>query len=316
MSEEMTGLSAVGNAQNDPILMPVMSIAQAKEQLERLQEFVKEVMVRGEDYGVVPGTENKPTLLKPGAEKLCELYGLAPTIKDIVRVEDWDRGFFHYEVRMQLISKRTGVVVAEGVGSANSKESKYSARWVPEWKLRNQDVRGLQWREKTNQRGGYREYRIPNEDPCNLVNTILKMAKKRALVDAVLSATCSSGLFTQDVEDLDESGEGSEVQVGVARKRPQAREEKTNHERHAHVPPSYQASPIQAGSTQASPVQASPVQGDPTRNIPQEAYDLGQQVGWTAAKVKARYVSYIAAGKSLEAFMEDLRAQTSRSKSA
>lgn len=30
------------------------------------------------------------------------------------------------------------------------------------------------------------------------------MAKKRAFVDAVLSATRSSGIFTQDIEDLDD----------------------------------------------------------------------------------------------------------------
>lgn len=35
-----------------------------------------------------------------------------------------------------------------------------------------------------------------------MVNTILKMSKKRSHVDATLSATRSSGLFTQDLEDL------------------------------------------------------------------------------------------------------------------
>ena len=40
------------------------------------------------------------------------------------------------------------------------------------------------------------------QDPYSLINTMLKMAKKRALVDAVLSATRSSDLFTQDLEDM------------------------------------------------------------------------------------------------------------------
>ena len=35
-----------------------------------------------------------------------------------------------------------------------------------------------------------------------LVNTILKMAKKRALVDATLSAGRLSNIFTQDIEDM------------------------------------------------------------------------------------------------------------------
>lgn len=295
MGKEMAGLPAAVTAQNDFVLMPVMSVEQSKEQLKRLQEFVREVMVKGEDYGVVPGTD-RPTLKKPGAEKLCELYGLAPAIKEIIRVEDWDRGFFHYEVIVQLISKRTGTLVAEGVGSANSKEAKYAARWVPEWKLRDQDVSGLPWREKANQHGSYREYRVSNEDPFTLVNTLLKMAKKRGLVDAVLSATRSSGLFTQDIEDMDpglESDENPEAKGGSSPRRPQADQR--------------DAKPRNQGNQP---------QGDLTRNIPQEAYELGQQVGWTVAKVKARYVSYLAAGKSLEDFMEDLKTQAARAKSA
>jgi len=37
---------------------------------------------------------------------------------------------------------------------------------------------------------------------ATLKNTILKMAKKRAKVDATLAATRSSGIFTQDIEDM------------------------------------------------------------------------------------------------------------------
>jgi hypothetical protein len=40
----------------------------------------------------------------------------------------------------------------------------------------------------------------------NLVNTIQKMAQKRALVAATLIATSASEFFTQDVEDVDSLG--------------------------------------------------------------------------------------------------------------
>ena len=46
-------------------------------------------------------------------------------------------------------------------------------------------------------------------NPFEIANTLLKMAKKRALIDAVLSATRSSDLFTQDMEDLDLSKKGT-----------------------------------------------------------------------------------------------------------
>ena len=46
------------------------------------------------------------------------------------------------------------------------------------------------------------EYRIPNNNVFTIVNTIDKMAQKRAFVAAVLVATGASAYFTQDVEDF------------------------------------------------------------------------------------------------------------------
>lgn len=181
-------------------LAPVMTVEQARQRLDEIRQFISQAMVEGEDYGRIPGTE-KPTLLKPGAEKLAEFYGLAPTIVIQNRVERWDEpGFFHYEVLCRLIHKRTGVIVAEGVGSCNSKEARYRYRWVPEYQLpEDYDKRKAVTRKS---RDGRTLYRIENDDVFSLANTILKMAKKRALVDAVLSATRSSGIFTQDLEDI------------------------------------------------------------------------------------------------------------------
>jgi hypothetical protein len=46
-------------------------------------------------------------------------------------------------------------------------------------------------------------YRVPNEDIFSQINTILKMAEKRALVAATLITVNASEFFTQDLEDLD-----------------------------------------------------------------------------------------------------------------
>lgn len=46
-------------------------------------------------------------------------------------------------------------------------------------------------------------YRVPNDDVFTLVNTILKIAQKRAFVGAVITATNASAYFTQDLEDMD-----------------------------------------------------------------------------------------------------------------
>lgn len=144
----------------------IITSTEAKERIDKLQEFVKTSMVRGVDYGSIDGF-SKPTLLKPGAEKLCDAFGFSKTVDVINRIEQWDVGVFTYEVRVTLSNKETGVVEAEGIGLCNSKETSFRY-----------------------------------QDPFTIVNTLLKMAKKRALIDAVLSATRASGLFTQDIEDF------------------------------------------------------------------------------------------------------------------
>lgn len=209
--------------QQDVGLTMAVTTEVALTRLKELQQFVKEVMVEDEDYGVIPGT-NKPSLYKPGAEKLCEIYGLAPMVEVTQRVEDWDRGLFAYEVRTSLVSKRTGQVVATGVGSCNSMEGRYrwrdSQRACPKCKnatiIKGKAEYGGGWLCFAKKGGcgakfadgdpsveGQTVGRVENDDPYTLVNTILKMAKKRSHVDATLSATRSSALFTQDVEDMD-----------------------------------------------------------------------------------------------------------------
>lgn len=45
-------------------------------------------------------------------------------------------------------------------------------------------------------------YRVPNDDIPSLVNTIIKIAQKRAYVGAVITAANASEFFTQDLEDM------------------------------------------------------------------------------------------------------------------
>src|SRR5579863_4222291 len=141
------------------------------------------------------------------------------------------RNLFDYEVECSLISKRSGQLVATGLGSCNSFEGKY--RWREQqrkcptcgkeaiikgkaeygggflcWKKK--DGCGAKFEEDDDAITGQPAGKVQNEDIPTLKNTILKMAKKRAKVDAVLSATRSSGLFTQDIEDWSSSPDESE----------------------------------------------------------------------------------------------------------
>ena len=52
-----------------------------------------------------------------------------------------------------------------------------------------------------------REKKYLKMDPFTMDNTVLKMAKKRALVDASLLVASLSDVFTQDIEDIDLIGQ-------------------------------------------------------------------------------------------------------------
>lgn len=192
-------------------LVMVTSPAEALKRLQQLQAFVKEVMVKDQDYGVIPGTE-KPTLLKPGAEKLCEIYGFAASFQTVDNIQDWDKPLFHYEIRCTLTSRKDGHFIGDGLGSCNSKEKRYAGRWV----FDNEVPPGLAKasltrRERKSKKPPFRPYTqffVPNDDIFTLVNTIKKMGCKRALVAAVIGATRSAGIFTQDLEDLPEEAFG------------------------------------------------------------------------------------------------------------
>lgn len=213
-----------GELLSDEVLQPVMNLEVAKKRLAEFQAFVKDYLKEGEDFGTIPGTP-KPTLLKPGADKLCELYGLSDSYEIVDKVEDFDAHppLFDYTIRCVLTRIRTGLAVASGLGSCNSYEKKY--RWRDSSRKCPQCMKETIIKGKEEFGGGFLCYakkggcgakfkdddpaitkqtvgRVENEDIADIKNTILKMSKKRAKIDATLSATRSSGVFTQDVEDI------------------------------------------------------------------------------------------------------------------
>lgn len=190
-------------------------------QVELIQAVMKSVMRVDEHYGKIPGCGDKPSLLKPGAEKLSTTFRLAPSYEVFEKV--LPEGHREYRVTATMTHIPTGAVFGQGVGSASTMESKYRYRKAErvcpkcgkETIINGKKEYGggfICFAKKggcgakfkaddptiTNQISGRTEY----EDPADYYNTILKMAKKRAHVDAVLTCTAASDIFTQDVEDL------------------------------------------------------------------------------------------------------------------
>lgn len=241
--------------------MPVFTVAQAVERKSMVNQFIGGVLRESEDYGTIPGAGTKKVLLKPGAEKLCSIFGLSVTYAEDKIIEDWTgedhagEPLFYYSYRCQL--SRGNRFMGEAIGSCNSWESKYRYRWVPEEiAVTRPDHAALQKRggvttkfepnfalDKKETSGQYAkpaeywagfeaaikagtaknvtrklgkkefdgwemtmdqtQYRIPNPEVSDVINTCQKMAQKRALVAAVLVVTNCSDAFTQDVEDFD-----------------------------------------------------------------------------------------------------------------
>lgn len=180
-----------------------LQAVEIRTQVNLIQEVMKSVMQKGQHYGTVPGCGDKPTLLKPGAEKLMMTFRLAaePQITDIP-CEDG----ITFRVVCRITNQNTGVYLGSGVGEASTKEDKYNWRKAicdGEYDNTSEDKRRLKWVKGYH---GEIDHIIKQvrTNPADLSNTVLKIAKKRSLVDGVLTVTAASDIFTQDIEDMAE----------------------------------------------------------------------------------------------------------------
>lgn len=162
------------------LLKPVATPVDLIENHKVVAELIREALHDGKDYGRIRGTGDRKVLLKAGAERLAIAFGLSPEFEIAQGEIDHDRmnifvdkyskdgkgtsfGLYRYVVKCRLM--RDGESKGEGMGSCSTLESKYISR------------------------------------PRDCENTVLKMAKKRAFVDAVLTTLSLSDRFSQDVDD-------------------------------------------------------------------------------------------------------------------
>ena len=129
-----------------------------------LIEWIRSALVEGVDFGTIQTRRgpSKPSLWKPGAEKICGMLGLTahfPTLRDYEQAALSGMVIEHIILRCELRDS-AGRVVAEGVGA--------------------------------------RSLRQDNGD----LNKALKMSEKSAMIDATLRCAGLSEIFTQDLEDM------------------------------------------------------------------------------------------------------------------
>ena len=187
----MTGEMTIERIENQGELV-ALSVAEVQARVRRIQEIKKSVMKEGEHYGRIPGT-SKDCLYKSGAEQLLMTFKIATSIS----VEDLSGpDERRYRVKVKGLAQG-GDVLGDGIGECSTSESKFKWRTAvsdAEFAATPEDKRRIKYeRSRT-----INQVRTAPED---LANTVLKMAKKRALVDMCLTVTAASDLFTQDVEE-------------------------------------------------------------------------------------------------------------------
>lgn len=136
--------------------------------LNNIKSFVKESLKEGinSDFAKIPGTPKK-CLLKPGAEKLMRLFGLSSRVECVDKVVSPEENLVMFTYKATVFHIKSNTPIAECEGVCNNHEFKYK-----------------------------------NQNPMNILNTLMKMAQKRAIVGAVIIATGASDYFTQDEDEI------------------------------------------------------------------------------------------------------------------
>jgi hypothetical protein len=135
-----------------------------KENRGALMEWVRAALIEGIDFGCIKTKRgpSKPSLWKPGAEKICGMLGVTvhfPTLKDYEQAALNSIEVANIIIRCEIMDA-SGKVVADGVGARSLKQD-------------------------------YGD-----------INKALKMAEKSAHIDATLRMAGLSEVFTQDLEDM------------------------------------------------------------------------------------------------------------------
>jgi ssDNA-binding Zn-finger/Zn-ribbon topoisomerase 1 len=165
-------------------------------------------------------------------------FRLAPEYQ--IQETNFEKGHKEYRVICTLKSIASGTFVGQGVGCCSTLESKYrwkgGARKCPEcgkeaiikgkaeygggWLcFAKKGGCGAKWVDGAREIEGQSVDKVENDSPADFFNTVLKMAKKRAFVDATITATAASDIFTQDIgdEESDEAPKSPQDAPGPAR---------------------------------------------------------------------------------------------------
>ena len=188
------------------------------DQRKQLERFVQSQLLEGTDFGAIPGITGK-SLFKPGAEKLASIYQLGSRIVKIDREVNIKENFAMFEVTVEVFHVPSGKAISQCSAVTNSQELKYREK---------KDWTGVP-------KGG-----VPKKIPQligDILNTLSKMAQKRAFVGAVIMATKASDFLTHDLaedeEDYNDANPGWKQKQEDDQEKLRAKTQQANAERAA-----------------------------------------------------------------------------------
>lgn len=229
-------------------IVPVTPEQFAIEEVKRLVNIVvglkNTVFEPGIDFGVIPGTGDKPVLLQPGMEKLLKALHLRAEYVERSKIEDFDKPLIYYRYECRLVDWETGICVGTAIGSANSHEKKW--RWRNAERICPVCGKPAIIKGKAEYGGGWVCFdkkggcktkfkdgdssiedqivgQIENPDIMDQMNTIDKIAQKRSLGSAIKTVANVSMLYTVDLEDFtpyETSGVVTSTAIEVTREAP------------------------------------------------------------------------------------------------
>jgi hypothetical protein len=174
----------------------VLPASEIRRRVQGIQQVMASVMQDGVHYGTIPGTD-RPCLWQPGAEKLAMAFGI--TLRTEVIDERVTEEEVCYRVRATATSA-TGQDLGSTEGVCSTREKKF--RWRRPVHSREFEATPEHLRRVTYTRDGEDLLQVRTE-PGDLLNTILRMAAKRATVALVRSVTAASDVFAQELEHDD-----------------------------------------------------------------------------------------------------------------
>ncbi|MGI9251155.1 MAG: hypothetical protein ACR2PR_08155 [Pseudohongiellaceae bacterium] len=189
----MTGTEMVNQSTGELVTIqsaPPMTVEEIIAQRNVITQVLQHVMIDGTHYGKIPGTGDSKSLLKPGADLLLSTFHIAtdPIVEDLSGHQE-----IRYRVKLRGLTS-SGALIGTGLGEASSNEEKY--RWKRanrrEFENTPENMRRIKYTEWNGQEKQTQQIR---SNPYDQVNTVLKMAKKRAAVDLVLTALAAAEVF-------------------------------------------------------------------------------------------------------------------------